>query len=89
MTSSSDEKAEQVHQHLASLIKTDDTFQVINRKKHPKFNEEVDRLTNGEKADFIFEIGGIKTSNRNAAGNERTQMMMIQLKMCTSEWMKV
>jgi NADPH:quinone reductase-like Zn-dependent oxidoreductase len=61
MTSSSDEKAEQVRQHLAPLIKTDDAFRVINRKKHPKFNEEVDRLTNGEKADFIFEVGGIKT----------------------------
>ena len=61
MTSSSDEKADRIRQHLSHLIKTEDSFQVINRRKHPKVETEVERLTTGKKADFIIEIGGIKT----------------------------
>jgi NADPH:quinone reductase-like Zn-dependent oxidoreductase len=61
MTASSDEKADMSRQHLSHPIKTEDAFQVINRKKHPKVETEVERLTGGNKADFIIEIGGVKT----------------------------
>lgn len=61
MTSSSDEKADKIRQHLSHLIKTEDAFQVIYRKKHLKVETEVERLTGGNKADLIIEIGGIKT----------------------------
>ncbi|KAH8083478.1 alcohol dehydrogenase [Filobasidium floriforme] len=61
MTSSSDEKADRIRQYLSHLIKFEDAFQVINRKKHSKVETEVERLTGGNKADFIIEIGGVKT----------------------------
>jgi hypothetical protein len=41
MTSSSDEKADKIRQHLSHLIKNEDAFRVINRKKHPKVETEV------------------------------------------------
>jgi NADPH:quinone reductase-like Zn-dependent oxidoreductase len=61
MTSSSDDKVEAVRQHLGGLITSKDRFLTINRRTHPETDKEVARLTDGKLADFLIEIGGIRT----------------------------
>lgn len=61
MTSSSDAKLETVKSHLANLITTPQAFQTINYGTHKQWDQEVDRLTQGEKVDFLVEIGGART----------------------------
>ena len=61
MTSSSDEKVEAVRKHLGNLGTSKDRLLSINRRKNPETDKEVARLTDGKLADFLVEIGGIRT----------------------------
>lgn len=61
VTSSSDKKLQAVKDHLAPLIPTPQAFQTINYATHKEWDQEVDRLTNGEKVDFLLDIAGSKT----------------------------
>jgi NADPH:quinone reductase-like Zn-dependent oxidoreductase len=61
MTSSSDDKVAEVRKHLGALITSPDRFLTLNRKKHKETDKEVVRLNGGERADFLVEIGGIRT----------------------------
>jgi len=57
ITSSSDEKLGR-----ASRLGADE---VINYRKHPDWDEEVLRLTNGEGVDIVFENGGARTTQKS------------------------
>lgn len=61
MTSSSDDKVEAVRKHLGALITSEERFLTINRRTHKETDKEVARLTDGKLADFLIEIGGIRT----------------------------
>lgn len=59
ITSSSDQKLEQARRLGAS--------EVINYTQHPEWSGEVRRLTGGEGADLVLEVGGEKTVSQSLA----------------------
>lgn len=61
VTSSSDKKLEAAKVSLSKLISTSQAFQTINYATHKDWDQEVDRLTNGEKVDFLLDVAGSKT----------------------------
>jgi NADPH:quinone reductase-like Zn-dependent oxidoreductase len=77
MTSSSDAKLETVKKHLAKLITTPQAFQTINYGTHNQWDQEVDRLTNGEKVDFLVEIGGVKTLPTSIKSTKRGGLIAV------------
>lgn len=55
LTSSSDDKLARVKAQLETL---GGSIQTINYSTHPDWETEVNRLTDGQKCDFVIEIGG-------------------------------
>lgn len=68
ITSSSDKKLSEVRKLLQPLVRpgaSDDVIQTINYNSIPEWDQEVAKLTNGKKVDFVIEISGRATLGKS------------------------